>query len=286
MTPGDDVRVVYDSRYDEISGIAEGPDGEMYVSATTVFLEQVFGEEEEFGSGYGDGSVYRTTEGGGVVELWYSGDAPITALGVAPSGDVWVGTGLAGRLYAIGAKGEVDVVAELDDEQILSIAVANDRTLLATGLSGAIHEVEDGMRDTGTFESDVLDARSPGSWGEITWRYEAPDGSHVDLHTRSGNTTVPDATWSDWSAVEGDGQGTIESLPARCLQWKAELRHGRGESPVLHSVEAAYLTENLAPRVVRVGVLAPGEESSNDASDGNGSVWPSNVMVGRIPSDC
>lgn len=266
VTPGGDVAVIYDSRHDEISGIAQGPDGNVYLAATTVFLEQVFGEDEEFGSGFGEGSVYRTAEGGGVVELWYSDDAPVTALGVGPSGDVWAGTGLLGRLYAIGPKGEVDVVAEIPDEQILSISSAAGKVLLTSGIPGGVFEAGPGTLDSGAFESDVLDARSPATWGEMSWRAETGAGSRVRLWTRSGNTIVPDRTWSDWTPVEGEREGAVASPPARCLQWKAELTRGRGSSPVLRFVEAAYLAENLAPRVVRVRVLPPGQESADGDS--------------------
>ncbi len=283
VTPGRDIRVLFDSPYDEISGIAEGPDGKVFLAATTVSLEQVFGEDDEFGAGFGDGSVYRTTDGGGVVELWYSDDTPVTALGAGPAGTVWVGTGLLGRVYAIGPKGEVDVVVELPDEQILSIARSGDGVLVTSGLSGGVYELGPGLRDSGTFESDVLDPRAPGAWGEVTWRAESPDGSRVRLFTRSGNTKVPDDTWSEWAQVDGDGEGTIESPSARCLQWKAELTSGRRTGPVLRAVEAAYVEENLPPRIISVRVLGPGAGSSDGESDtsGSGMAQGSSANAGR-----
>jgi hypothetical protein len=269
VTPGSDVRVLFDSRYDEISGIAEGADGRTFLSAATVFLEQVFGEDDDFGAGFGDGSVYRTTDAGGAVELWYSDDAPVTALGSVSPGGVWAGTGLLGRVYAIGPKGEIDIIAELPDEQILSITGSGGDALVTSGLSGAVYEIRHGVGDSGTFESDVLDARAHATWGEVAWRAETANGSGLRLLTRSGNTTVPDETWSDWEPVhgEGEGEGAIESPSARCLQWKAEMTRGRGAGPVLRAVEAAYVVENLPPRVISVRVLAAGTASADAESD-------------------
>lgn len=267
VTPGRDVRVLFDSRYDEIAGMVLGPDGEIYIAATTVSLEQIFSEDDEFGAGFGDGSIYRTTAAGGVVELWYSEDAPVTALGLGADGRVWAGTGLLGRVYAIGPKGEVDVVVELADEQVLSIARQGEGVLVTTGLAAGVREIGAGLSESGTFESDVLDARAQADWGEVAWRAESPGGSSVRLLTRSGNATVPDGTWSDWEEVGGEGEGVVASPSARCLQWKAVLTGGRRAGPTLRAVEVAYVRANLPPRVIGVRVLPPGESSRNGDSE-------------------
>ena len=41
--------------------------------------------------------------------------------------------------------------------------------------------------------------RRVATWGTIRWQATMPAGTTVALHTRSGNTRTPDATWSPWS---------------------------------------------------------------------------------------
>src|SRR5262245_7263073 len=77
--------------------------------------------------------------------------------------------------------------------------------------------------------------------------------------TRSGNTDRPDNTWSDWSEVTVAGKGqTVTSPPARFIQWKLVLSaSGSKESPVIDSVELAYLQRNVAPRIESVTLQPP-----------------------------
>jgi hypothetical protein len=80
------------------------------------------------------------------------------------------------------------------------------------------------------------------------------------LQTRSGNTSIPDSTWSDWSSpyrsVESDA---ITSPRARFIQWRATLkRSGQGAVPRLREVTVSYLPRNLPPSINSITVLPPG----------------------------
>ena len=84
------------------------------------------------------------------------------------------------------------------------------------------------------------------------------NGARIELFTRSGNTETPDDTWSPWSSAYTDADGSpITSPKARYLQWRAVLS-GRGQSPVLTSVSAAYLQRNSRPQVRSITVHPPG----------------------------
>jgi len=279
VTPGSDLAVLYDSRHDEVTGIAAGDDGHAYFSTTTIALDEVFdGVEPE--SSFGRGSVFRTTETGAVIELWHSEDAPVTCLGRGPDGSIWVGTGSRGRVFSVGPRGQVALVADLDHEEILSIRATGRRTIVSTGLAGSTFRFGPGVGESGVFESDVLDARSTARWGELSWRAATPGGSRVRLETRSGNTRVPDDTWSGWSAVEADGEGAILSPPARFLQWRAELAIGSGDrSPTLLAAEAAFLRENLPPVLNAVRVSEP-----SDALIEGGGAHPEGPVTQTLPS--
>src|SRR5437667_9100347 len=96
------------------------------------------------------------------------------------------------------------------------------------------------------------------TWGTITWHGTIPSGSQVEVFTRSGNTEVPDDTWSAWSAAYANSDGSpITSPKARYLQWRVVLS-GNGDGPVVTSVTAAYLQRNLRPQVRSITVYPPG----------------------------
>jgi hypothetical protein len=98
-----------------------------------------------------------------------------------------------------------------------------------------------------------------------------PRGSRVQLFTRSGNSQVPDDTWSAWSDAytSADGQ-TIASPKARFLQWTAIL--SGSETPVLTSVTAAYLQKNVRPRVTSITAYPPGVVFQKPFSTGEAEI--------------
>src|SRR6185503_11538740 len=113
--------------------------------------------------------------------------------------------------------------------------------------------------DKGTYTSDVRDAQTIATWGAIRWQSQIPQGTRVEISTRSGNTRTPHETWSDWSAPYASSDGTPVTSPrARYLQWRAVLTGSRGEAPLLTSVSAAYLPRNLRPRVTGITIHPPG----------------------------
>jgi hypothetical protein len=71
---------------------------------------------------------------------------------------------------------------------------------------------------------------------------------------RGGNTSEPDATWSDWSTEFDDPAKAVFEGPAcRFVQFRVTMKSGHGEkspsSPILHSVSLRYATANQAPEV-------------------------------------
>ncbi len=262
VTPGRDLRVLYDTPYDEITAIAGTVDGVIYFAAASVSLEDIV-DEGPFGAGFGEGAVYRTTPSGGATELWTSEYDPVTSLGSAADGRVLAGIGSEGLVYSVGADGTVDMVAELDGEEVLFIGEGRD-ALVAVGLPGGLFTFGPGPAESGEYESDALDTRSSSAWGELAWRSDESSGD-VELFVRSGNTSDPGETWSDWFEVDGSSGGSMDCPDARYLQWKARLTAGRGSGPSLLGVEAAYLTENLPPVIGAVTVHDPGDVVSGAA---------------------
>lgn len=270
VTPGSDLKVLYDSPHDEISGIAQGDDGRVYFAATSVSLEDAMNEGPQYDSGFGDGAVYRTTGAGGAVRLWESPSHPVTALGRGASGGILAGTGERGLLYSISDDGHVDLVADLDGEMVLSMSASESGLLICSGLPGGVAVLRDRAASTGVYLSDVLDTRSASVWGEMEWQVDMPDGGGIRMSARSGNTEVPDDTWSEWCEISGSEGGHVECPGSRYAQWRATLAAGSGrKSPVLRRVTLAYLRENLPPRIGEVEVLDPDDVVTE--SGGNGT---------------
>jgi hypothetical protein len=155
---------------------------------------------------------------------------------------------------------DVVLLGRLDSRQVTQAArAANGDIVLAGSNPGRLFTLRAGVALKGTFESEVRDAGSAARWGSVRWRWNGAGGAQIS--TRSGNTSRPDDTWSDWSAPYAAAEGSpITSPAARYLQWRAVLtRAGAGAgTPELTSVTVAYLPRNLRPAVSGVTVPPPG----------------------------
>jgi hypothetical protein len=76
----------------------------------------------------------------------------------------------------------------------------------------------------GNFTSRVIDGGYEAIWDTITWMQTTPGASSVQITTRTGNTAIPDASWSAWSSPYATPSGsTITSPMGRYIQYKAYL---------------------------------------------------------------
>ena len=206
------------------------------------------------------GAVYRIAPDGIWDVLWQSTtDTPYDAV-IDAAGRVIIGTGPEGRIYRVeGLPRTTVLLARAPARQVTRLAAAPDGQLhYATANPGSVFRLATNRAGTGTYLSEVHDARTVATWGTMRWRADTPGNSSVRLRTRTGNTAVPSDTWSPWSAPYANSAGTAISSPnARYLQWRAELA-GNGATPALFSVTTAYLPRNLAPEITQVTVHPPG----------------------------
>jgi sugar lactone lactonase YvrE len=206
------------------------------------------------------GAIFRIVPDGASDQIWESREDLPYDVAFEPGGSVLVATGNKGKIYRLsGDPLQPTLVARANAQQITSIVSEREgRVLLATSNPGKLIRLGAARADRGTYTSDVRDAQTVALWGTIKWQ-DGGAGGRVEIATRSGNTRTPDDTWSDWSPVYSDRDGSQISSPrARYLQWRAVLVAARGESPVLTSVTAAYLPRNLRPRVTSITVQPPG----------------------------
>jgi sugar lactone lactonase YvrE len=205
------------------------------------------------------GGLLRIRPTGEVDTVWTSGDDVPYAL--LPSRDgVLLGTGNKGKVYRVAEDGSWTLLATLPAEQVTALAHEGDGAILVTSNPARVFALEAGRSGEGTFVSKVKDMEAVSSWGQLRWEGALPEGTGVRLQTRSGNTSSPDATWTDWSQPSSRQEGEpIRSERARFLQLKVTLAGRDGASPVLEAVSAAYLQRNLAPKVQQITVHPPGE---------------------------
>lgn len=211
------------------------------------------------GAGSARGAVLRL-QAGDVETLWSSTDDAPHAL-VATGDGVLVGTGDKGKLFRVRDDQSWSMLAAFPAQQVTALArVTGGGVALATSNAGKLHLVGALPRARGTFTSAARDTGTVSAWGRVRFEARLPEGTQVQLETRSGNTQSPDNTWSDWAAVDPHAEGdAVKSPKARLLQVRANLRGSGGRSPLLDSLSAAYLQRNLRPQVTSLTVYPPGE---------------------------
>ena len=212
-------------------------------------------------AGPGAGGVYRINQGGDWDLIWESReDVPYDVLAQA-DGSILIATGNTGKIFRLsGDPFESTLFIRASAQQVTAMFTdASGAAGYATSNPARLLRLSDTRAASGLYESDVRDARTTASWGMVKWQATTPGGSSIAIATRSGNTRVPDDTWSVWSSPYANAQGSpIVSPRARYLQWKATFAAGDGASPVLTSVTAAYIQRNLRPRVTSIIVHPPG----------------------------
>jgi sugar lactone lactonase YvrE len=219
-------------------------------------------------------AVFRILPDGGSEVLWRSNDTVGFGLRPLADGRVLVGTGSKGRIYQIARDRSYTLLIQSPDDQTSTIFALGEQLYATSSNLGRLYKIGRESVSEGTYTSPVRDTKFAGQWGVITWR----GAGNVELHTRSGNTETPDATWSEWSAPYRVSTGDpITSPRARFIQWRAVLRSSAApanaannrtaptssaasasSSAHLQSVVVAYLPRNQAPDIAAVNVLPQG----------------------------
>ncbi|MDA1093283.1 MAG: WD40 repeat domain-containing protein [Acidobacteria bacterium] len=235
----------------------------------------------------GTGAVYRIAPDGLWDELWSSStETPYDAV-FDGDGGLTVGTGPDGRLYRVTTEPPSTVLlGRAPAKQITRFLRYDDGAIrYATANPGKVVRLTAAVAERGTYLSEVRDAETVATWGTLSWRGATPGGSRIEISTRSGNTEVPNATWSEWSAPSEDPTGTAIASPnARYLQWRAALIAGDA-APSLTSVSAAYLPRNLRPVVTSLTVYPPGSVFQQPFASGDPPVAGLQVDETRTAAD-
>jgi hypothetical protein len=106
--------------------------------------------------------------------------------------------------------------------------------------SGSV--VVDYVRNTpyaasGSFLSRVFDGSTGISWESINWEAETPAGSSLAIAVRTGDTAIPDASWTPFASIAAPGALTLQS---RYIQYRADLASSDAHvTPVLSDIRIA-----------------------------------------------
>lgn len=238
----------------------------------------------------GKGAVYRISPDGLWDELWSSStETPYDALldTQSPDAGLIVGTGPDGKLYRVTSEPPRTVLlGRAPAKQITRFLTDEDGAVrYTTANPGKVIRLTTALAERGTYLSEVRDAENVATWGTLSWRGATPGGSRIEISTRSGNTAIPNATWSAWSAPSDDPAGTpIASPNARYLQWRAALFAGDA-APLLTSVSAAYLPRNVRPVVTSLTVHPPGTVFQQPFASGDPPVAGLEIDETRAPTE-
>lgn len=211
------------------------------------------------------GTVHRVLPSGAVEPVWDALEGYVYALAPAGKSALWVATGGEDkkgslvRLDPSPPSSWVEVV-QVEEPQILSLAVGDGESgWFGTAGVGRVYRILSEGAVTGTVTSEVQDAGDAARWGTVRLLTTSGFGGGR-ASTRSGNTRVPDDTWSSWTRVRLDGeQGPVASPSARFLQWKLEIDRAGTE---VQDVRVFYLPANRPPRVNEVEVTELGGDLS------------------------
>ena len=207
------------------------------------------------------GALYRVGADGTAKRLWSSGDEMIyTLLWKEDEKKVLFGTGGRGRIYAVDREERIALLQQLSSEQVYQLAPLDSKVYVLSNNPCYFGLLLAEQRFVGEYVGPVLDAGTPASWGRVVWDAAVPAGASVQLQSRSGNTSEPNVTWSDWSPFYLKPEEQILSPRARFLQLKVVLRTQSGRtSPAFNRVTAFYLQSNIAPSIGRLELLRPNE---------------------------
>lgn len=191
--------------------------------------------------------------------LWSSGDEMIYSVAWMEDGkSVLFGTGSRGRIYSINREERTSLVLQENSEQAYLLVPFESKTFIVANNPCYLGVLSPEQRFSGEYLSPTLDTKTVSSWGKIEWTADLGTGTTLQVLTRSGNSSEPNQTWSDWSPPCQKPGEQVLSPKARFLQFKALFRTASGKSsPSLQKTGVFYLQTNIAPVVSSLVLLKP-----------------------------
>lgn len=195
--------------------------------------------------------------------VWTGSDEMVFDVGDADASSVLVATGPKGKLFRV-SPDTWSLERTFDEKQVTIVA----GEAIATNAASAFYRFRNGER-TGEYVSAVKDTGRTSVFGAFRYEGDVRPGAKLEVAFRSGESSAPDSTWSEWSAYH-DAATTprVTAPPGRFLQWKLRMAARSGETPTVRRIEAAYRNRNAAPVVDSFLAMGPNEVFARSASGG------------------
>ena len=146
-----------------------------------------------------------------------------------------------------------------------------------------------GFLSAGTYTADVSDLgmATPKNFGRVRWTADIPEGTELTMQFRTGPTSSPNGSWSDWTEAVDENGGVLLKLPEprRYFQYQAMLTtEDPGVSSRLTGFEVDFGTpvaDAVTGEVVRDDSEAevPGALSNDEAQVGMASSFLFNLLA-------
>lgn len=260
-------RALYDTNNPEVTSIVVAGD-HVYVSGVSgaQALVKAQGQGETKGVDV-TSQMVRVSMDGGAETLAGSSDEAIFAMGVDARGQILVATGATGRedprgrIYSIEPRErEIALIYQSPSRRITHLVPMSDKRIAAVAAAGGrVVEMNGALAQTGEFFTAPFDAGINARFGEIRLYGSWPTGTSVTTAIRTGQTSSPDSTWSEWSKEISSTAPAATDVPnGRYIQARMTLKGNGKLSPSVHRVRVAYLRQNLPPFVREVVTLEKG----------------------------
>lgn len=266
------VKVLYDSPLEEIRGICEDNDGNIYFSATKGIykyqlsdserIELIFGEKDKETKKYSSQkSILYCYHTNGIVEaVWSSNEDYIYSICYDENNQsIIVGTGNSGRIYRIQKDGHFSLIYESDSAQIYKVVSGQQGFTFITNNTSSISILQNNLNRKGSYLSKIYDVEVQSRFGKIYWDAANADKTNVLFFIRNGNSIIPDKTWSEWSPPFTDGENSPLNVSGyRYFQIKVILNLSPdGKTPYVHNYKVFYIQSNLKPQIKGIEIIKP-----------------------------
>jgi len=232
------------------------------------------------------GTLYVRHTDGRVDRLANWDNESILDIKVDGEGAVLAGMSGKGRVYRVRDDQNWELLFNFGEQQALTLAVRDGKlAFVGTGNIGDGYAIDPQRARDGEFMSEVRDCRFFTTWGNLFWMGRGA----ITVDTRTGNTALPDSTWTDWSEPLKTSPAKVTSPRGRFIQVRAHL--ATAVDPVLQSLSLYYQMQNQKPEISSIDVgdkPKPGKEKpkgespadqKSDESDSGDAEFAANTTV-------
>ncbi len=195
------------------------------------------------------GTLYVRHADGRVDRLANWDNESILDVKIDGEGAVLAGMSGQGRVYRVRNSQSWELLFDFDEQQALTLALRDGKlAFVGTGNIGNAYAIDAQKARDGELTTEVHDCRFLTTWGNLSWM----GNGAITVATRTGNTALPDSTWSAWVEPAKTSPIKVTSPRARFIQVRAQLT--AASDPVLESLDLYYRMQNQKPEVLSVEI--------------------------------